>query len=260
LHIYQSRDTIAKTIYHAIDVTSTKAELFSIRCGINQAVQVSNAKNIIVITDTIHTTRQIFDSLSYSYQLQTIAIAQDLREFFNKNTSNTITFWDCSSSEKWCPHLAVDKETKQFHIDPIFPCKVLWDFSKREECDLILHNWQMIFQASDYKGNNFLYLIGDDFLLTYTKGGAWLNHFGHFNTLCVHITGAITNHAPIGEYYLRFFPRKSLECLCGNYPIKSRHHILHNCRRYNKFWNPNRESVLLCSWNLTQKHSPSMNE
>ena len=39
----------------------------------------------------------------------------------------------------------------------------------------------MTFQASDYKRNNFLDLIGDNFLLTkptYTKDGAWLNHFG----------------------------------------------------------------------------------
>ena len=66
-YIHQSRNIIAKTIYYAIDVTSTKAELFSIKCGINQAIQVSNAENIIVITNTIHTTRQIFDSFSYPY-------------------------------------------------------------------------------------------------------------------------------------------------------------------------------------------------
>jgi len=80
----------------------------------------------------------------------------------------------------------------------------------------------MTFQASDYKRNNFLDLIGDDFLLTkptYTKDGAWLNHFGHSNTLCVHATRAITNHTPIGEYHLKFFLRKSFECLRGNYPI-----------------------------------------
>ena len=40
----------------------------------------------------------------------------------------------------------------------------------------------MTFQASDYKGNNFLDLIDDNNLPTkptYMKGGAWLKHFGH---------------------------------------------------------------------------------
>jgi len=40
------------------------AELFAIRCGINQAVQVKNATNII---NDIHAMRQIFDSSSHSY-------------------------------------------------------------------------------------------------------------------------------------------------------------------------------------------------
>ena len=99
-HIHQDSNIIAKTIHYAINVTSTEMELFSVRCGINQAVQVSNTENIIVITNTIHTTRQIFDSFSHPYQLQTITIAQDFRTFFNKNTSNTITFWDCPNSAK----------------------------------------------------------------------------------------------------------------------------------------------------------------
>ena len=55
--------------------------------------------------------------------------------FFNKNTSNIITFQDCLSSTKWYPYLAVDKEIKQFYINPIFLYKTSWDFSKKKECD-----------------------------------------------------------------------------------------------------------------------------
>ena len=54
---------------------STKSELFTIRCKINQAVQVSDASYIIVITNSIHLAKQIFDLLSHSYQPQSIAIA-----------------------------------------------------------------------------------------------------------------------------------------------------------------------------------------
>jgi len=68
--------------------------------------------------------------------------------------------------------LAVDKETKQFNIDTIFSYKLSWNFSKKEECDSILQNWQMSFQASNYKENNFLDLTDDDSYYTkptYTK-------------------------------------------------------------------------------------------
>lgn len=98
----------------------------------------------------------------------------------------------------------------------------------------------------DYKGNNFLDLINDNNLLTrftYIKDSTWLKNFGHSNTLCIQATKAITNYIPIGKYYLRFFPRKLFECLCRVYPIKSKHHILHNYKRYNKYWNPNKESL-----------------
>ena len=87
-----------------------EAKLFAIRCGINQAVQ--DVTNIIVITDTIHATRWIFDLSSHSNQLQSIVIVQDLRAFFNKSFNNTIAFWDCLSSEKWIHYLAINKETK----------------------------------------------------------------------------------------------------------------------------------------------------
>ena len=104
----------------------------------------------------------------------------------------------------------------------------------------------MTFQALDFKGNHFLSLLDDDYLSikpTYMKGGAWLKLLGHSNSLCARATKAITNHTPIGEYCLRFFPKENFNCLCRSYPIKSRCHILHECRRFNNYWNPNRESL-----------------
>ena len=54
---------------------------------------------------------------------------------------------------------------------------------------------------------------------------------------------AIVNHASIGKYQLRFFPQKNFKCLCGHYPIKTKYHILHECRRYNEYWNPRRDII-----------------
>ena len=94
----------------------------------------------------------------------------------------------------------------------------------------------VVIQASDGKGRHFLDLVDDNFNAiepSYTKGGPWLQSFGHSNTLCARATRAITNHAPIGEYRLRFFPKEEFKCPCGNYPIESRRHILHDCMRFN---------------------------
>ena len=90
----------------------------------------------------------------------------------------------------------------------------------------------MRFQASDSKGNNFLDLLDNNFNTIeplYIKGELWLQAFRHFNSLCARATQAITNHVPIGEFHLRFFPNKNFSCPCNEYPIETRRHILHEC-------------------------------
>jgi len=60
--------------------------LFVIRYRINQAVQISEASHIIIITDSIHLAKHISNLITHPYQIQLIAIAQDFKAFFNKNT------------------------------------------------------------------------------------------------------------------------------------------------------------------------------
>ena len=56
-------------------------------------------------------------------------------------------------------------------------------------------------------------------------------------------TKVITNHAPIGKYKLRFFLRKDFSCLYRLDPIELRHHILHEYKRFNNYWNPKRDLI-----------------
>jgi len=140
----------------------------------------------------------------------------------------------------------VDKETKGFNLIPLFPCKTSWDFDKKNKCNNIIKDWHMTSQASDFKGKHFLDLLDDELLPIeplYTKRGSWIRHFGHSSSLCGRATRAITNHAPIGEYCLCFFPNEDFSCPCGNYPKESRCHILHDCRRFNNYWNLMRDTI-----------------
>jgi len=83
IHIHDS--PVVKIIHHAINVTTTEAELFTIRYGINQATCLNNINGIIVITDYIHAAKRIFNSSSYPYQIHTLSISSKLREFFTKD-------------------------------------------------------------------------------------------------------------------------------------------------------------------------------
>jgi len=135
-HVHYGSIIQAKTIHYAINVTSTEAELFAVRCSINQ---VHDVIHIIIITNAIHLARRIFDSSLHSYQLQSITISQDLRVFFNKNSNNSIDFWNFPSSVQWNHYSVVDKETKQFKYASIFPCKSSWNFNKKEKSDSIIN-------------------------------------------------------------------------------------------------------------------------
>jgi len=57
-HIYVHNKPDIKTLHHAMNITSTEAELFTIRCGINQAIIHDDILKIIVVTDLIHTVRK----------------------------------------------------------------------------------------------------------------------------------------------------------------------------------------------------------
>jgi len=70
-----------KMLHYAVNIILMEAELFTIRCSINQVVQIQYTLYIIVITDTIHIAKKIFDPSMYPYQQQIIAISKDLRVF-----------------------------------------------------------------------------------------------------------------------------------------------------------------------------------
>jgi len=77
-HVHTHDFSVIKTIYHAVNIISTEVELFAIRCGLNQAIWLTNIKHIIVITDSIHTAKKIFDSSIHLYQIQSAAISKEI--------------------------------------------------------------------------------------------------------------------------------------------------------------------------------------
>jgi len=189
---------------------------------------------------------KFFDSNSHSFQCHSALILSKLHSFFASNPDNSIEFWECPSCLRWRFHHNVNKNSKSFKPIPMLPCKMSWDYCKKSVSDDIIKQWKMMFQASDGKGNHFLDLLDNYFNMiepSYSKGGPWLQAFGHSNSLCACVMRAITNHAPIGEYRLRFFSDKDFSCPCNNYPLESRRHILYECKRFNQYWNPRRDSL-----------------
>ena len=96
-YVYIHNIFITKTLHHMVNTTSTEAKLFTIRCSINQAINSTDISKIIVITDSIHAARKIFDLLSHLFQIYTVNILKELHVFFSHSWWNLIEFWECFS-------------------------------------------------------------------------------------------------------------------------------------------------------------------
>jgi len=66
-YIHSYNNPVRKTVYYAINIISIGAELFVLRCGINQAIHISDISCIIDITDVIHIVEKIFNMLNYPF-------------------------------------------------------------------------------------------------------------------------------------------------------------------------------------------------
>ena len=81
-HMHTHNSPIIKTTYHVVHITSTKVKLFAIRYGINQASNCDSISKIIIITDSIHVARKIFNPSLYPFQVYSVAILAELQKFF----------------------------------------------------------------------------------------------------------------------------------------------------------------------------------
>jgi len=74
-HIHSYNKPVTKTMHKAINVTTTEAKLFAIYCGINQAIANSDVNHIVIITNSLHTVKRIFNSSVHLYQIHSAIIS-----------------------------------------------------------------------------------------------------------------------------------------------------------------------------------------
>ena len=120
-HIHVQDKPITKTLHHVLNITSTKAELVTIRCGINQATSIDNIFKIIIVMDSIHAVKKIFNPSFHPFQKHMVFILKELCSFFYCHPENYIEFWECPSCCNWHLHKVVNIGTKSLRPTSIFP-------------------------------------------------------------------------------------------------------------------------------------------
>ena len=121
IHIHNK--PMIKKLHHATNMTSIEVELFVIRCRINQAMNTNNILRIIVITDSLHAAKKIFDPSLHLFQSYFNFVLKELCDFFPRSQENTIEFWEYLSHSKWHFHNTINKDTKSLNSILLLPCK-----------------------------------------------------------------------------------------------------------------------------------------
>jgi len=60
VHIYLYNRPVIKIVHYAVNITTIEAELFAIRCRINQVISIPTTNHIVIITDSLYTVIKIF--------------------------------------------------------------------------------------------------------------------------------------------------------------------------------------------------------
>ena len=91
-HTHVHNKSLIKTLYHIVHIISLEVELFTIRCRINQASNLSDISKIIVVTGSIHMAKRIFYPFTYPFQVHITTILKELQSFFSHHQDNSIKF------------------------------------------------------------------------------------------------------------------------------------------------------------------------
>ena len=82
-HVHIHDKPIVKILHHIVNFNIIEAKLFAIRCGINQATSSSEISKIVVITNSIHAAKKIFDPTLHFFQIYISSILHKLQKIFN---------------------------------------------------------------------------------------------------------------------------------------------------------------------------------
>ena len=117
---------------------------------------------IVIITNSIHAAKKIFNLSSHLFQTHLASILHKLQKLFTFNQDNSIEFWKYSSRYNWSLHKVVDKETKSSDPSSLFPCKSSWNYNQKKKCDELSNTWKITVQALDLEEWHFLDLYDND--------------------------------------------------------------------------------------------------
>ena len=131
--------------------TTSDAELFAIRLGIAKTTSIA-IECIILITDSLGSTRQAVDPSVYPRQAHSLAICSAPRLFFSQSHSYKIDFWGCPSKAEWSLHQLVHNDMTNTRVAARpYPVTSI-DFLHSKNIISCLDTWRTSFNCLTVQG------------------------------------------------------------------------------------------------------------
>lgn len=99
----------------------------------------------------------------------------------------------------------------------------------------MLDDWQVLFQSPADHGCSFCMLFDSadrPLAPLHLSGASWLQHTGGCHGTAARLTQAVSRHAPIGSYHVRFFVDELISCPHCHAILKTVDHIIYKCPHY----------------------------
>ncbi|KAF8703925.1 hypothetical protein AX14_014100 [Amanita brunnescens Koide BX004] len=216
--------------------SSFDSEIVAIETAIQWAC-VRRLNNPIFFIDNKAALTTFLDTRVRGSQTSCIRISQILHDYL-ASCDSTIEFRYCPSHSGIEGNERADRLTKQgAAIAPLSPPRILLsnfinDFAKR----MTLH-WRILFTSQRFKGHQWLPIRHKKKVLKPTiRNKATTNFFyniaGNDIGMLSRMARALTNHAPTGEYRMKFHQGLNPHCPTCPHHVQSRTHILFSCPRY----------------------------
>ena len=238
--------------------TSDDAELFALALGIHHATAIPGATQIVVFSDSVNAICLALDPSLHSAQAQSIAACKSIREWLTSGDDRFITFIHVPSKLEWDLHHLAHRKASEMRIAVgNRPSCITLDYARKHAVERMLGEWTRLFQHPAYQGRSFLHLEKSGKRLAPSHlngGGPWLQKMGKSNAHTARMVRAISGHAPIGAYRIRFNLSEEGWCSCTPRRFETRDHVLKFCPACTRSSNPALRSEFVSFLSFLEKN------
>jgi ribonuclease HI len=234
---YRRSKLLARRTVGTGPVSAPDAEAYAIAMALGELTKPEHydAKEIHIFSDCVPALQTAFDPSVRSAASARIISCQRIRPWFEARQDHVIHLYYVPGHKGILINELVDSDAQaQARSNEYQPDTISVSIARQTSEADALRAWTLDSRKPAIRGKQYLFSGRKPPKPTTKKGGGlFMRAFGSSNSLAARASRAITNHAPLGDYRRRFFPREPRDCVECNVE-QTRAHVINTCTRYTR--------------------------